>query len=93
MLSTRLSSLIFFLRLHYFPHSLPTHIFVYFTILLTKLGGLLLLSMISAADLAPRTFQASFPDSPAPFTIDVDRSFIDEILQKVKMTRLPVDIY
>jgi hypothetical protein len=58
--------------------------------------GYLILLFLTAADvegIEPRpTFKASFPQSPTSFEIDVDPVFIDETVQRVKLTRLPIDI-
>lgn len=35
---------------------------------------------------------ATFSKSPAPFMIDVDKTFIEETAQRVKLTRFPVEI-
>ena len=44
------------------------------------------------ASKSPLSFKAAFSDTPAPFKIDVDRTFIEETVQRVKLTRFPVDI-
>jgi hypothetical protein len=40
----------------------------------------------------PSAFKASFLSSPTSFVVDADTVFIDETIQRVKLTRLPVDI-
>jgi hypothetical protein len=63
---------------------------IMFGAFLTKCGLFFLLSAAITASSLP--FEASFPESPTPFEIDVASSFVDDTLQKVKLTRLPVDI-
>ncbi|ETN43960.1 uncharacterized protein HMPREF1541_10825 [Cyphellophora europaea CBS 101466] len=41
---------------------------------------------------SPHPFKASFGDSPAPFMIDVDHEFIQETLQRVRLTRSPGEL-
>lgn len=39
-----------------------------------------------------RNFRATFSKTPIPFSIDVDRQFIEETKQRVALTRFPTEI-
>lgn len=51
-----------------------------------------LIHIIGTCASSSPTFKGSYLSSPLAFEIDVDRSFISETIQRVKQTRLPVDI-
>ena len=51
-----------------------------------------LLCQSTATNFSGLNFNATFGDSPAPFTVDVSPDFIDYIKQKVSLTRYVNDI-
>lgn len=58
--------------------------------MLVSFAALLFQSVVASK--SSLSFKAAFSDHPTPFEIDVDRTFIDETVQRVKLTRFPVDI-